>query len=241
MKIITAQNSESVRRRREDGYSLVELLTVLVVVGIMAGFSLAYLNPNRKAYDTDDQALKIIDLMQKARQFSLTKRRTMRVEFNTFRKAVRLIDENEPDTVDDDREIDAVPLLPESRVIINRRPTNVSNPPPGFSNAEDAVFSGSLHPLSAGENTFTLRYRRNGQVHDQGSNALGSNSNPRRATIYLFPPVQGSTTEASSPVMVKAITILSATGAILYWGHEAGNTGGVSNSGWNDTATRRSV
>src|SRR5262245_48555700 len=67
---------------REAGFSLIELLTVVLVIFALGGLSLFYLVGHQKAYKPDDESLLITDVLQEARQRSLTERRTMRVEIN---------------------------------------------------------------------------------------------------------------------------------------------------------------
>lgn len=90
------------------GFSMVELLIVLTVITILLGISLFYLSAHERLYRPDEEALKIIDVFQEARQRSLTQRETMRVEIDLTDNVVRLIDENQPSTADDDRPIRSV-------------------------------------------------------------------------------------------------------------------------------------
>src|ERR1044072_9714123 len=89
----------------ESGFSIVELLIVLLISSIMLAITGYYFVNHQKLYKPDDQALKIVDILQEARQRALTQRETVRVEIDLTDSIVRLVDENTPTTETDDREV----------------------------------------------------------------------------------------------------------------------------------------
>ncbi|MBL8182274.1 MAG: prepilin-type N-terminal cleavage/methylation domain-containing protein, partial [Blastocatellia bacterium] len=58
----------AVKSKSNTGFSLPELLAVLAVMAIIVTISIPYMLSYRKLYRSDDQALKIMDLMQEASQ-----------------------------------------------------------------------------------------------------------------------------------------------------------------------------
>lgn len=221
-------------KNSESGFSLIELILVLVIISIGASVSLMYLAGARRLYNTGDQALQMIDVLQSARQYSLTKRRTMRVEFNLTQNAVRLIDENNPTIDSDDVEISRFILREPSAVKIQGRPNNVTLPPPQSAPCPDAVFIAGVHPSSPAHDTFTLRFGRNGTVLTAGVNGIGTQATVTGATIYIWEPDPANAGAAKDLSLVRAITVMGASGSVQYWEHGAANTGGVNNSGWNN-------
>jgi prepilin-type N-terminal cleavage/methylation domain-containing protein len=198
----------------QHGFSLIELLVTMSVIVILTGISIFFLTGQKKLYNTDEEALKIIDLIQDARQRSLTQREILRVEIDLTSNMGRLINENDPTITTDDVILRQVPLYPTSNVRLDTRPTNVTTAPPEDQPAPTAVFTGSLHPLSAGHNVATFRFKRDGTVVNAGSNAIGANAVATGATLYIWKPITGNVNQSD---MTKAITILGASGAVRMW------------------------
>jgi type II secretory pathway pseudopilin PulG len=239
------------RRATEAGFSVIEMFIVMAIVLIGATVALFYFNSHRALYESDDQSLRIVDLLQRARQMALTGRRTMRVEFNLTTNSVRLIDEGrDVTTTNDDVLVQELILRPTSTLQISQRPTNVTQAPPETSPCPDAVFAPGNYTFtgtanygspasSSGQNVFTIRFTRTGQVTDGGADGMGTNASMRGATVYVYPPLTGSPAQTSNLGLVRAITVQGVSGVIRFWEHSQSNSGGVNNSGWSDTRTRR--
>src|SRR5215203_6352214 len=130
------------------GFSRVELLIVLSVITILLGISLFYLTGHERLFRPDEEALKIIDVFQEARQRSLTQRETMRVEIDLTDNMLRLIDENLPNSADDDRLVRSVVLAPQSEVKLNSRPPDITTNPTEIMSVPIAQFRSSVYPTS---------------------------------------------------------------------------------------------
>jgi prepilin-type N-terminal cleavage/methylation domain-containing protein len=198
----------------QKGFTLIELLVVVVVIMILTTVSLFYLSAHKKLYNTDEQALKIIDLVQEARQRSLTQREVMRVEIDLTANTGKLIDESDPTITTDDKIIRQVAFYSTSNVRLDMRPNNVTAAPPEPLPAPTTTFVGSLHPLSAGHNVATFRFLSNGTVVNAGTNALGVGSVPTGSTLYIWKPRPANNNESD---LVKAITIIGSTGSVRMW------------------------
>lgn len=57
-------------RRGELGLSLIEILIVMGVIALLSAISLPYIYGDRKLYKSEDQTLKVIDLMREASQLA---------------------------------------------------------------------------------------------------------------------------------------------------------------------------
>jgi type II secretory pathway pseudopilin PulG len=196
---------------------LIELLAVVVVILILTTVSLIYLSGTRKLYNTDEEALQVIDLIQEARQRALTQRETLRVEIDLTSNVGRLINEDNtviPPVATDDKLLRQIKFFPSANVRLDMRPNNVTTAPPESMPAPTALFVGSLHPLSAGHNVATFRFMPDGSVRDAGSNAIGANSVPTGSTLYIWKPKAGSPNESD---LTKAITIIGSTGSVRMW------------------------
>ena len=201
----------------EQGFSLIELLMVVVLILIITTVSLFYLTGTRKLYNTDEEALQVIDLIQDARQRALTQRETMRVEIDLTSNIGRLINEDNtanPPVATDDKLVRQVRFFPSANVRMDMRPNNITIGPPESLPAPTVVYAGSLHPLSAGHNVATFRFMPDGTVRDAGTTAIGANSVPTGSTLYIWKPKTSNNNESD---LTKAITIIGSTGSVRMW------------------------
>lgn len=191
--------------RGERGYSLIEIVIAITILMIMSAISLPYFFNYKRMYKTEDEAIKIIDLLREANQLALNRRRVIRVEVsvgNAGAPTLRMIDERgtDPDVV-----IKTIPLDPMSDVRIDTAPAGVPAPPPNY---PAAVYNA---------NVWIARFRNDGTV-------VNAADVPISATLYLWRPVMSETTPFSManmtpgrPLETRAVTIFGGSGAIRYW------------------------
>jgi prepilin-type N-terminal cleavage/methylation domain-containing protein len=197
----------------QSGFSLIELIIVVVVVTILSSFALINLRSSQ-LLAIDNQGKKVIDILDEARQNALNQRQTMRVEINRTRGRVRLIDENTDATVGDDVQVKIAEISDE--IIVGTTPNNISNNPATTSPIPIANYQTSNYPLSAGEEKITLRFTRNGRV-SVGTDNTGGGGVVTGATIFLTSTNLTNTTttggnSVSKPTMVRAVTVLGSSG-----------------------------
>lgn len=203
------------------GFSIVELLIVMVIILIMSSSAYFYLSSHQKLYKADDQALFIADILQEARQRSLTQRETLRVEIDATANIVRLIDENSPTVSTDDVLVRQVTLLPSDEVRINERPNEIENNPPEPYETPSANFRQSQYPLSLNNQVCTLRFQSNGMVVDAGNNETGGGANQIGATLHIWLPDENSPTQSR---VARALTVIGSTGTIRLWEYNRNST-----------------
>lgn len=191
--------------RRESGFSIVELLVVIGVVAVLSAIAVFSLN-NVLKYATDTQARSMTDLFDEARQKALNQRTTFRVEINKTKNRLVLIDENTTASSNDDVIVKSLPLSAD--VTVGVKPANISADPSTTSPIPVMAFKTTNYPLSSGDQKITLRFRRNGQVIDDGTDGLGSSSVVTGCTIYLYSTKQGAT----NPKDIRTVTVLGTTG-----------------------------
>jgi Tfp pilus assembly protein FimT len=199
------------RVRTEGGFSVTELLMVVAVLIILTAISIPYLYSYTQKYESEDQALKMIDLMQEAKQMALTRRRTFRFEIDLTDNAMLIIDENGSDP---DRLIKSIPMVTPAKVRVDTAPSTVGKPAPPTLN--DAVFGADTlgHQSGSdtvnGHNVWAARFQSNGSVVTAGNTPVSAN-------IYLWPPATSGSPDARTSGEVRALTLFGGTGALRYW------------------------
>lgn len=201
------------------GFSMAELLVILGIIAIMVVISVPYLVNYRKLYRSDDQAIKVMDLMREAGQLALTRRRTMRFEIDLTDNAVLIIDENGAGTSDDTM-IKMVPLDKTMDVRVDVIPTGVTKPnPPNYANATFAADTLGHYRNTTnvtGHNVWAARFQRDGSV-------VNSAGNPFNANLFVWPPASAGSMTPRNKLEVRAITLSGLAGAIRYWKHDGTN------------------
>ncbi len=183
--------------RKQGGYSMVELLVVLGIIAILTVISLPYLVNYSKMYKSEDQAIKVMDLMRETAQLALNRRRTVRFELDrndTGRPQARIIDENNGGTP---IVVKSIPLEPLNEIRMDL-PSGITAPnPPNYANI---VYTSGV---------WSARFRSDGSV-------VNAANTPISTTIYSWPPASGGSTPRRM-TEVRAITIFGGSGAVRYW------------------------
>ncbi len=197
--------SSGARGKRMGGYSMIELIIVVVVIGILSAISIPYLYNYKKLYKTEDQAIKVMDLMREAGQLALTKRRTVRLDIDMSNSAapfVRMRDNAGATNILDK----TIPLEPFKEVRMDVAPTGIAIPnPPNY----------PLATLTGG--VWTLRFRSDGSV----VNAAGI---PMSGTLLFWPPkavpYNASDLTPRRNTEIRAVTIFGGSAGIRFWRHD---------------------
>jgi len=216
-KFAATEKNMSLQRRPDDisrsGFSVIELLVVLGVIALLSVISLPYIVNFTKPYKSEDQSLKVMDLMRETAQLALTRRRTVRFEIDLTDNAVNIIDENGSDP---DRLVKSVPLEATKDVRIDVIPAGVTRPnPPNYANATYTPDSlGHLRGSTtvSGNTVFAVRFRSDGS-------AVSATNVPLNRTMFVWPPLTPGSTTPRSNREVRAITLFGGSGAIRYWKH----------------------
>lgn len=199
-----------------SGFSLVEIFVVLGVIAILAVVAAPYLYNYNKLYKSEDQAIKIMDLMRETNQLAINKRRTMRFEIDLTDNALMIIDEaSAPGTL-----VKKIPLERTAEVRVDVIPSGVTKPnPPNYTDitfAADTTGHIENGTTVTGHNVWACRFRSDGSVVNM---AAPASAVPVNANIYIWPPVSFGSTTPRNLKEVRAITMFGGSGAVRYWKH----------------------
>lgn len=204
-----------------SGFSIVELIVVLGVIAILSAISIPYFYSYSKRYKSEDQAIKIMDLMREAGQLAITRRRTMRVEIDLTDNAFLIIDQNGSPA---GTLVKRIPLERTQDVRVDVQPTGVTRPnPPNYTDitfTTDTVGHQAGGTTVIGNNVWQCRFLRDGSVVNMAATPV-----PVNATIYVWPPVSFGSTTPRNLNEVRAITffggsgVFGGSGALRYWKH----------------------
>lgn len=201
----------------ENGFSAVELIIVLAIIIVLSAMTLPYIVSYKKAYKSEDQALKVIDMMREATQLAITRRRTMRFEIDLTDNTMAIIDEMGTAA---DVSIKEVPLEKPAEVRLDLLPTGVNKPnPPNYTDITFATDSvGHLEGATTvtGHSVWQARFRSDGSM-------VNTSNNPISVNIYSWPPITPGSTSPRNKVEVRAITVFGGSGAVRYWKHDGTN------------------
>lgn len=201
-------------RQTESGFSVVELLVVVALIAVMSTVVLFYATAHQKLYLPDEQALLITDILQEARQRSLTQRETLRVEVNSTNNTVSLYNENSPATASDDILLRKLNIANPANIKVGAPPSEIGYNPPEPLPVANPVFSTSVYPTSISQNVCTLRFMANGTVTNAGTNAIGGGAVSTGLTLHIWSPNRTTPTQSE---IARSITVIGSTGTIRMW------------------------
>lgn len=196
----------------QNGFSMVEMLVVVAIVMIMVAVSLPYALNYRKLYRSEEQALKVIDLIRETSQKALNQRRTFRLEIDVTTNTAMIIDENTSSEAD--VLVKTVPIDDASVLRMDVSPASIGRPnPPNypaavFADDEIGHMNGSTNVI--GNRVWAAHFKSDGTV-------VNENDVPLSVSLFVFPASSASSDVPTDNKQVRAITIYGGSGAVRYW------------------------
>jgi Tfp pilus assembly protein FimT len=200
------------------GFSLIELLIMVAIVMVMVAVSIPYAYNYRKLYRSEEQAMKVMDLLRETSQMALNHRRTYRLEIDATANAALIIDENS--SAQPDRLVKRITLDDPSLLRMDVAPATVGRPTPP--NYPTAVFANDV--IGHMEGSTNVINNRVWAAHFKSDGTVVSATDvPVSVTLYVFPPTSATSDVATDKKQIRVITIYGGSGAVRYWKYDGTN------------------
>lgn len=214
---------------KTKGFSLVELLIVIIILATLTTMTVLYLAPQRRQLKADDAARAFYNTARQARILSITRRIYYAVVINTAEteqnltlsnstislkfpgNSVSLVDMGSLSSQTDER-IQNVSIYPRD-VTINPIKTDYFIPdktakfPPLERTFTDDIFS---------SNTYVFYFDPAGRA----LNGATESANQLYRTFYFCPQKESNSNAQGMNALTRAITLYGATGGVSFWRYE---------------------
>lgn len=194
-------------RARQRGFSVVELVIVMVIIVIMVGIALFSLPTAQRALAIDNAGSQMVDNIRFAQQRALNERETMRLEITpgtpTTPGTLVIVDQNRISLgVADDTVIRTETLAPNSEATVATDLAGFNPPPSPFDFIAPRYQGGKL----------TIWFSPEGSVVNNQSPAI-----PQSFTLVYYTPTPSGPPD---PGLTRAITLFGPTGSVRVWRYE---------------------
>lgn len=184
------------RRTGDRGFSLIEMMVVVVIIGIILTMTLLELQPTVYQFRANAALAQVKGAMRQARELAISERRTIVVQF-VGNNTIELFEVNEPGNVVANAPFMTLPI--ETTVSFM---TFAGEPDTPDTYGIPAVPSGIEFAGVVGGPPIGMQFQSDGTFTD-------ANGNPINGTVFL-----GITNIKTS---ARAVTILGATGRVHAW------------------------
>src|SRR5215204_3513657 len=79
-------------RDSQSGFSMIELMVVVIIIAIMTGITVFSFRSNKRSYVADDEATKILSFFREAYQRALSQRQAQRITIDLNNNLIKLAD-----------------------------------------------------------------------------------------------------------------------------------------------------
>ncbi len=207
--------------RKQKGFTFIEIIVVLVILGILTALTLTSLNPNRRMVKTDDAAASIYNIMRQARIQSISRRQFYAAVINSaptdqvvtlpntdtpvtmtfLAQSISLVDMGQLNTSDE--KIILTKQLPPD-VIVNASffsaPPNIDFPAPERSFSKFDFSTGAY-----------VTY------FDPAGRAVNASTGTGTQNYSIFYFSSFDIDDTKFPTLLRAVTLYGATGGLKFW------------------------
>jgi len=182
------------RAAREEGFTLIEMMMVVAILGILTGIAVVQLTTTRNMFKGDAAMRVVLSEMNQAREMAITQRRYMRIVFDTTANTVSIVRE---DTTATTTSLGTWMFEGGAKIQLT---AGTGDTPDAFGNSSATAFTSSLGTFNSltGQTT-VAKFAPDGTLVDW-------NGNVTNGTIFTGIPNMGPS--------ARAVTILGSTGRV---------------------------
>jgi prepilin-type N-terminal cleavage/methylation domain-containing protein len=205
--------------KKHQGFSLIELLVVVVLLGILTALTVISLNPIRRQIKTEDAAGAIYNIMRQARIQSITQRQFYGVVINTS---------NSPQTLMLNSSNINLTFLPQSISLVDMGQLSAGDEKISLTKIlpADVIINASFFPASNNadfpvpEKTFTKYDFSTGPYvtfFDPAGRAVNAANGTGTQSFSTFYFSSFDIDLVKSPTLLRAVTLYGSTGGLKFW------------------------
>lgn len=207
------------------GFSLIELLVTIIILGVLVSLTIIYLNPNRRMVKTDDAARSIYSSMRQARIQAITRRQYYAVVINGASvnqtkslnnstknlvfpaRSVSLVDMGSVVNQTDENVVNTMIMPPDVNIAL---PAEVPAKNTAFPALEMGFPEINFTGAAATSKIWECYFDPAGRALDGADN----NGTQIYRIVYISAPDAKNTL---NPALLRAITLYGATGGLTAW------------------------
>ena len=225
--LLRKNNMTREARHRSDsnckGFSLLEILIVVVVIGLMSAFAIPQLLQQRRLSRSIGIARQMMAQMRKARQMAMSERKAFTFSYDDVAKTITIIDHNndrsDPDSGKAVLTAGGYPSTTGSTIVSTFdlgvegivRDDIKYGIPPGLPGTASAALADGVSKTDLVSNKLNVTFQRDGSVID--STGTAKDRIPQDIGLYIY-------NDKARAATASAISVLGASGRVKIWRYD---------------------